>query len=192
MSGETPTRKRLLIQSATALTLAAAFSILVVLPAEWAIDLTGFGKLTGLNRLAGEQPVTLGAEAAQAIVARSEARPYRSDELIIPLAGGGLQGSEIEKKVWMVPGQALVFSWTSDGDVYSDFHGETLPEPQVKVMTYRILDPLDGKPGRADAGGFIAPMEGFHGWYFKNLEMRPVTVRVKLTGFYETRPYPPQ
>ena len=40
-------------------------------------------------------------------------------------------------------------------------------------------------------GSFTAPMAGFHGWFFRNMEGRPVTIRVRLSGFYELRPYPP-
>ena len=48
-------RRRLLGQTAIALAAASAVAVLVVLPAERGIDLTGFGRLTGLVRLAKPQ-----------------------------------------------------------------------------------------------------------------------------------------
>lgn len=61
----------------------------------------------------------------------------------------------------------------------------------MEVMTYRVEDPLDGGAAKAANGSFTAPMAGFHGWFFRNLEARPVKIRVRLAGFYELRPYPP-
>ncbi len=59
-------------------------------------------------------------------------------------------------------------------------------------MTYRVEDPLAGGEAKAANGGFTASMAGFHGWFFRNMEARPVTITVKLAGFYELRPYPPR
>jgi hypothetical protein len=190
---EHPTRRRLLVQTAVALGLASLVTVLVVLPAERGVDPTGFGRLTGLTRLAAPQEARLSATAsAQAGQIHHPApAPFRSDTIEIKLAGGGLPGSETERKVWMEPGQAMVYAWTSDGEVYSDFHGETLPKPKLEVMTYRVSDPLKGDDPTAANGAFTAPMAGFHGWYFRNLDAKPVTITVKLSGFYERRPYPP-
>lgn len=186
-----PSRKRLLAWTAAALAGATAATVLLVLPAEYALDPTGFGRLTGLVRMGASREVEVAAPKGAGAVTIAAAKAWRSDVISIPLAPGGDQGSETERKVWMVPGQAFVYAWTSDGEVYSDFHGETLPSPRIKVMTYQTADPLKGEPGTAMNGSFTAPMEGFHGWYFKNLEARPVTVTVRLAGFYELRPYPP-
>jgi hypothetical protein len=164
---------------------------LVVLPAEYGLDPTGFGGLTGLTRLGASREVAAAPPQGAGQVTTEAARPWRSDTLTIELTTGGQEGSDIERKVWMTPGQTFVYAWTSDGEVYSDFHGETLPSPRIKVMTYRTADPLKGEPATALSGAFTAPMEGFHGWYFRNLEGRPVTVTVRLAGFYELRPYPP-
>ncbi len=73
------------------------------------------------------------ASADAAKVTHSQRVPFREDVLTIKLASGGQGsvGSEIERKVWMEPGQTMVYAWTSDGEVYSDFHGETLPVPKM-------------------------------------------------------------
>ena len=192
---ERPTRQSLLVQTAVALATASIFTVLVVLPAERGVDLTGFGRWAGLTPMAAPQVATLDAKASAdaAKVTHSQPIPFRSDTLTIKLAAGGTGavGSEIERKVWMEPGQTLVYAWTSDGEVYSDFHGETLPVPKMTVMTYRVEDPLAGGAAQAANGGFTASMAGFHGWFFRNMEARPVTITVKLAGFYDLRPYPP-
>jgi hypothetical protein len=187
------TGSRLLFQTAVALVFATAFTVLVALPAERGVDPTGFGKLTGLTRLAKPQTVQLQATArpAAAAAGASSPTPFLSDVIEIKLTGGGAEGSETERKVWMEAGQTLVYAWAADGEVYSDFHGETLPTPKVTVAEYRVTDPDKGADPRAANGALTAPMAGFHGWYFVNLGEKPVTIRVKIAGFYERRPYPP-
>ena len=186
-------RRRLLGQTAIALAAASAAAVLVVLPAERGIDLTGFGRLTGLVRLAKPQTarVEIAPDASAAKVSSTAAGPFLTDTLEIKLAAGGAETSEVERKVRMEAGQTLVYAWTSDGSVYADFHGETLPTPKVSVVSYRVTDPDKGSNPRAASGGLAAPMAGFHGWYFSNLEDRPVTIRVRIAGFYDRRPYPP-
>lgn len=185
---EQPSRRTLLIQTSLALGAAAVIAILVALPAERGIDITGFGKLTGLTRLAAPQrPVAVAPAAGAAVVSHSAATPFRTDELVIKLG----PDDEIERKVWMETSQAVVYSWSADGDVYADFHGETLDRPTPKVAQYRISDPMQGADPKAANGSLTAPMAGFHGWYFLNLQETPVTIRVRLAGFYELRPYPP-
>ncbi|MFC3079845.1 hypothetical protein ACFODL_17220 [Phenylobacterium terrae] len=188
---DAPSRKRLLGWTLAALAGASLVTTFVVLPAEYGVDPTGFGRLTGLTRMGASREVAVAPPKRAGAVTIDAARPWRSDTLTIRLETGGQEGSDTERKVWMVPGQAFVYAWTSDGEVYSDFHGETLPSPRIQVMTYRTTDPLKGEPARGLSGAFTAPMEGFHGWYFRNLEGRPVTVTVRLAGFYELRPYPP-
>ena len=194
MTFEPPSRGNLARNTLIALAAAGVVVVVVILPAERGIDPTGFGRLTGLTAMAAPQEAKLDAKASTqaAAVTRASPIPFRSDVLEIKLtAGGGGPGSEIERKVWMTPGQAFVYAWTADGEVYSDFHGETLPKPKLTVMTYRVEDPLAGGAAKAANGSFTAPMAGFHGWFFRNMEARPVTIRVRLAGFYELRPYPP-
>jgi hypothetical protein len=184
-------KRGLAIQTAVALVLAGVAVVTFVLPAETGTDPTGLGKLMGLTEMAGPQAARMSeADRERAAAVHHPAKgAFRTDEIEIKLAAGGQPGSEVERKVWGEPGQSFVYSWESDGEVYSDFHGETLPKPKLTVMTYRIEDPLAGGAARAASGGFTAPMAGFHGWFFRNMEGRPVTVRVKLAGFYDTRPY---
>lgn len=184
-----PTRQAILRQTAVAAGIAAAALVLVALPAEYGIDPTGFGKLTGLTKLAAPQRAVVDekAVAAAAAVNHNAAAPFRENVLEIKLG----PDEDVERKVWMEKGQTLVYSWTADREVYSDFHGETLPQPKVSVSEYRVTDPLKGADPKTASGALSAPMTGFHGWYFLNLEDKPVIVRVKLAGYYDLRPYVP-
>jgi hypothetical protein len=63
--GELPSSRTLLRSTLLALAVAAALLVTVVLPAEYAIDPTGIGRVLGLTRM-GEIKVSLAREAAAA------------------------------------------------------------------------------------------------------------------------------
>jgi hypothetical protein len=39
--------------------------------------------------------------------------------------------------------------------------------------------------GAKASGALIGPWQGIHGWYWQNKSEAPVTVRLRLAGFYE-------
>ena len=43
-------------------------------------------------------------------------------------------------------------------------------------------------PGAQTSGALIGPWQGIHGWYWQNKSEAPVTVRLRLAGFYELIP----
>jgi hypothetical protein len=156
-----------------------------VLPAEYGFDPTGFGRLTGLTRIAAAEPETVAAvvPTGEGAAARSYGAAFRTDVIDIPLPPDG----ELEYKVQMKPGDTLVYSWEVEGFenpewFYYDFHGETWPRPEgekAKVAEY------EKKVGVKASGSLIAPFEGVHGWYLQNQGGKPVVVHLKLSGFYE-------
>jgi len=143
--------------------------------------------------------LALGAVAAQASedadpspipkappgAARAYEEPYRTDTFDLTLDPSGQDGSEIEYLVRMKAGETLVYSWTAKGApgeaIYSDFHGATGSGAGHQAVSYR-----EGM-GDAAAGSLIAPFDGIHGWLFKNDSDKPVTVSLRLAGFYELR-----
>ena len=177
--------RRLLALTAMAVLGAATVTVLVVMPVEFHRDPTGFGRLTGLDRLAKSPSQAVVTPVVGGQVARSYPAPFRSDAVDIPLAPGDrLEGSEIEWKVRMTKGQSLVYAWSvsglSDpGEFYSDFHGHSPPKPELQVATYRQA------MGASDNGSLTAPFDGVHGWYLQNQSAGPVVVHLKLSGFYE-------
>jgi hypothetical protein len=196
---EPPSRKTLLLITSGGFLAAAVIAVLFVLPAEMHVDPTGFGHITGLDRLAGPKTVKLeqaksvagaGAVPAAALVHYYPA-PYRSDVFDIPLASSETDNvhSELEYKVRMKAGDSLVYSWTVTGitnpeEFYSDFHGETPAQGSTpaKVVEYRQ------STGLSNHGALTAPIPGVHGWYLQNQAVGPAVVHLKLSGFYELVP----
>jgi hypothetical protein len=176
-----------------ALTVASAIVVLFVLPAEFHRDPTGFGKLTGIDQLAGPEIVNVADLPAEAgTAARYYDAAFRSDTIEIALQPEDKGMNDLEYKVKMKPGGTLTYSWTVSGDedhpdwFYFDFHGESRPIPagqtQPTVVEYRQAT------GISSSGALVAPFEGIHGWYLQNQSDKPVVVHLKLAGFYELVP----
>ena len=88
------------------------------------------------------------------------------------------QGTEI--KASMRKGEQFVYSWVSTGGkVDFDMHGER-PNAGEEFTSYW----LDKQLGAAQ-GSFTAPFDGSHGWYWSNPGDKPVTIKVKVSGFHE-------
>jgi len=108
-------------------------------------------------------------------VAKSEV-PLRSDELSLTLKPG--EGGEI--KSTMRKGEQFVFNWVVEGGAVNvDMHGGQPNAGEVFTSYWK------GKQLAKDQGSFVAPFDGTHGWYWRNRGDKPVTVHVKVSGFYE-------
>jgi len=185
-----PSKKRLALITGGAFLAAAALVVGVVLPAEFHVDPTGFGRATGLYRLGEPQPKVETVEAGTTSVARYYDMPYRSDVVEIELAEGGhpRRYDELEYKVRMKAGGSIVYSWSvpieNPEEFYYDFHGETPAqgETPAKVVEYKQ------STGTSSNGVLIAPIDGVHGWYLQNQSATPVKVTLHLSGFYELVP----
>ena len=182
-----PSRKALLWQVSGAAVVAAAVAVLFVLPAERGVDLTGFGRATGLTKLAAPPPpqeVKVQAPKAGVPLHHSYGTAFRTDEIDIPLGSGDGPNGELEWKVKMKPGATLVYSWSVSGitnpeEFYYDLHSQSLPTPKVQVVSHEARTGLSGH------GALVAPFEGIHGWYLQNQSAGPAVVHIKLAGFYE-------
>ena len=181
-----PSRKTLLAVIGGGVIAASAILVGAVLPAEYRIDPLGIGAATGLLQMSGprEVEVTLQASEGASAIARVYPAALRTDTVEIRLAAAGDpdQPSDLEWKVRMHEGGTLVYTWTADApadEFYSDFHGESAPAPDVRVVTYKK------GVGTGFHGSMVAPFDGIHGWYLQNQSEHPVTVRLTLSGFYE-------
>ena len=191
-----PSRKALAQITAVALVGATLVFVGVVGPAEFHYDPTGFGKLTGLDRLgaagAPAEVVAAPAPKGDTAQARYYDAAYRTDTVDIPLAAAGdpERKDELEYKVRMKVGDSMVYSWTAPGvanpeEFYFDFHGETPAgptNPKATVVEYKQAT------GTRSNGVLIAPIEGVHGWYLQNQSEKPVVVKLKVSGFYALVP----
>jgi hypothetical protein len=174
--------------------------VLVVLPAEYGVDPTGFGELTGLNDLA-EQPyetveivdIIGGNEVIREVeiplfgeptplpnpsVFQDQAEPAQSVTMTVELA----PFEQTEIKAVLDEGKVIVYSWeVADGKkTYFDFHGHD--ESFGPDFFVRYKEEQEGL--NKSSGSLTAPFYGEHGWLFFNINEEPITVTVSITGYY--------
>lgn len=185
---ELPSTGRLLRSTAIAAAVAAALLVTVVLPAEYAIDPTGMGRLTGLTQM-GEVKLALAAEAAApavtapiAVAAAPEApAPTATTEATAPTAGkveevtitlAPNQGAEF--KAEMRKDATIDFRWSTDGPKLNfDTHGDGRG---IKYHGY-------AKGSEASSEGQLtAAFDGAHGWFWRNRAGRTVTLTLRVSG----------
>lgn len=176
----------LLLQLAATFVAASVVTVLFVLPAEYRIDPTGFGRLIGLDRLQQTPEVIVETRAAPVEIARSYGAPFRSDTVRIRLGGLEDNYGQMEYKISMQPGETMVYSWTASHALDYEFHGHTLEtehDPTINVMNY------EAGTAASVNGAFTAPLDGIHGWYFLNRDVdTPVDIEIELSGYYRLEP----
>ncbi len=173
-----PTVAQLKGASALAVLGAAVILVSVVLPVEYGTDPTGFGGVVGLTRAGAAGG---GAVARERPVQR-KAGPFRTDEIAVTL--GPRRGVEI--KAGMRQGDEFVFTWTTDGPVDVDMHGDKVNAKKDEFTSYwKDIGATSGH------GSFQAPFNGRHGWYWKNIGNDPVTVTLRISGYYDEIGRPP-
>ncbi|MEK6975810.1 MAG: hypothetical protein AABY18_05660 [Candidatus Thermoplasmatota archaeon] len=154
-----------------------AFGVLLlfVLPAEYGIDPTKFGQMTGISKLAGDGgEIDLGGRLGT--VSRVEPAAPRNDTMTIELPAG----EDNEFKLHLLVNQSLLYTWTATGPVNFDFHGD--PDRPTRPGEFSSYDEAQGT-GRS--GSFQAPFDGRHGWYFQNVGDVPVTITLQTWGYYD-------
>ena len=180
--------------TAAALAVAAILLVAVVLPAEYGIDPTSFGRMTGLDRLgssAAPPPADDGAEApvdelaelmaGNTVAAEPGAHKAHSATFVVEETVILLESlEEVEVKSRMVPGDTMLYSWEATGSVYVDTHGEPHDYPDTPAVRYAEQDGIT-----SDSGRITAPVAGLHGWYWLNTNEGPITITLKTSGYYE-------
>ncbi len=187
-------------------------TVLFIMPAEYGVDLTGLGTKLGLTDLeqtddhaAPSDAVQNGGSAGKLIAgafpsapaeadfdyfdpevmgdpfSRSHPSPFRTDTIEVPLD----ELEHVEVKANMKRGDALVYSWKLvEGDtVYTDFHADPLHTDQYP-MDYWVR--YAESENASASGSIVAPFDGNHGWYWMNIEERPVKLVLEVRGFYES------
>ena len=181
-------RNKLIAATAGALAAAALIVFGALLPAQLNVDPIGLGKLTGIIRLWAPGQKSINPNAGTFKRMREYPTAPRTDVIEIPL-NDPRTGFELEYKVHMQKDATLIYEWQAIGakktsDVYYDFHGHTTPQPgtEMVVATYKQAD------GLKQQGSLTAPFDGIQGWFFSSGVEQPITIRVKLTGFYDLIP----
>jgi hypothetical protein len=190
-----PPAQRILVSIAAAIGGALLLLVLFVLPAEYGVDPTGLGARIGLTAMQ-ETGRTL---QIQDVIGGNAS--YR--EVKIPDAGKPTPlpnpavaqlkavdapaktmtvrldvDEQTEIKTVLDAAQVVLYSWQADGDVYTDFHGH---EPGAGDAFVRYEERQSGREGR---GSLVAPFKGEHGWYWLNISGKPVTITLKVSGYY--------
>ncbi len=162
-----------------------------ILPAEYNVDPLGLGQFSGISRLWAPEQTTWKAKAGVE-PAHTAAGAIGQASFEIPLGASDWPEAALEYKFAMKPGQTLIYSWRVEAapggaepkPIEFDFHGHTL-SPKGEAMTVAEYKKASGV---SDTGSLTAPFEGIHGWYFKNTNPDPVTVKLDVTGFFDLIP----
>ena len=184
-----PTNGQLLRATGFAIVAASVLLVTVILPAEYAIDPTGAGRVLGFTEM-GEVKEQLAQEAAAdaAFTRTAAAQPTseitaadteqpaddsRSDVTTITLAPG--EAAEI--KAVMAGGTSLEYDWSvAGGHVNFDTHAD------APGISYHGYD--KGTESTGETGTLVAAFDGSHGWFWRNRSGGTVTVTLKTKGAY--------
>jgi hypothetical protein len=176
-SATPPSTRALVRATLAALVVAAIVLVTTVLPAEYGLDPLGTGRALGLNNLFAAEDVA----PAPATIVPTDAGPlhvqlneYRADARTFTI--GPREGMEF--KYVLDKGATMVYAWKADAFVDFDFHTEPEGLPPEASESF--------EKGQASQkrGGYTAPYDGIHGWYWENPTDRDVTVSLTSTVFY--------
>lgn len=198
-----PTSRQLLRSTVIALAVALLLLVTVVIPAEYAVDPTGVGRLLGLTQMGEVKQAIADENAAPVVLSSSAGAPaaavapaasvaalapspastetspssaVRQDEISITLQPG--QGAEV--KLEMKKGTQVKYLWTANGGkVNYDTHGDPYGAPRDFYHGYG-----KGKQTPQDEGVLTAAFDGKHGWFWRNRGEQPVTVTLRVSGDY--------
>lgn len=191
-----PQTRRLLRSIGLAIIGAIAILVLIVLPAEYGIDPTGVGRalgLTALNEptrkleikdvLGGNEnyrEVVIPDPGAPTLLPNPAVAQIKAAEAQTRTVTVTLQpGQETEVKAVLDAAQVMLYSWRAEGgEVYTDFHGH---EPGAGREFVRYEEQQSGTHG---AGSLVAPFTGEHGWFWLSLAEEPVTITLKISGYF--------
>jgi len=188
---ELPTTAQLLRSTLIALVAALIILATIVLPAEYAIDPTGAGRLLGLTEM-GEIKNSLAQEAEEdrkkhggqdqqsnafdklleMTIPSAHAQETWKDEVIFTLP----PRKAFEVKFPLSKGETVEYQWVAEGGrINFDLHAHG----GRKSHTYE-----KGRGKTSGNGSFTAPFDGEHGWFWRNRDKTDVTVRLQVRGDY--------
>ncbi|MGR8938472.1 transmembrane anchor protein [Acinetobacter baumannii] len=193
---ELPSSKKLIKSIAIAAVSAVIVLVTCVMPAEYAIDPTGMGKVLGLTKM-GEIKQSLteesenGINAAQAVnsveqisVETSTQTATDNAQMIMPAINKESisielkPGQATEVKLTMPQSASVNFDWKAvGGGLNYDTHGDPVNAPKGFYHGYG-----KGKNETTQQGVLKAAFDGKHGWFWRNRTENPVTVTLLVEG----------
>jgi hypothetical protein len=209
---ELPSTRALLRSTVIAVCTAAVLLVAVVLPAEYAVDPTGIGRLLGLTRmgeikmaLAEEAAIaeaaeaTLAEEAAEAALAAGEGRTEGSAPATTGDGAAAERDGEVDSairtdsiSITLSPGEGAEIKLAIADGVGVDYRW-SVEGGVVNHDTHG--DPVDAPAGfyhgysrgtamPSDEGVLVAAFDGTHGWFWRNRGTADVTVTLVVRGPY--------
>ena len=178
-----PSGRKLAMTTAVAMAVAAIILVTFVLPAEYGLDPLGTGEALGLTPLAGINPIIPDDEtpaAGSKLVPTQQGpvghypAPYKTDATKFVLG----PYEYVEYKYRLEKDAAMLYSWSADGGLLHDLHGDRDGAPA------NASESFDKEPRRHASGTFTAPFTGIHGWYWENPGGETITVSLASAGFY--------
>lgn len=184
---ELPSSSQLLKSTIIAAITALVLLVTVILPAEYAIDPTGAGRVLGLTEM-GEIKQELHEEAEQDALnhgslldsilglfitqAHAQSADAWTDEATFTLQPGDTH----ELKLTMNEGDVAEFKMTVEGGrVNFDLHAHGAG----KSVTYD-----KGRGSKGEEGELKAAFDGDHGWFWRNRDKTALTVTLQVRGTY--------
>ena len=141
-------------------------TFLFVLPAEFNRDPTGLGALMGIKGMSAFDG------AGGSVLTERPRAPYR-DSVAFELA----PFESVEYKYELDAGQTLVFGWQTQSPIEFDLHAEEHDKPPEESVTF------SAGQSDAQAGTYVAPFAGRHGWFFENRGSEVVVVGLQTSSF---------
>ncbi|MGY3571208.1 transmembrane anchor protein [Vibrio paucivorans] len=203
---ELPTTKQLLRSTFIALSAAIALLITVILPAEYAVDPTGVGRILGLTEMgeikaqlaqeaeedearemasvttkpsaqASERDVSAAANGTKTQVEAAESTPQPDESVWKDRKLIALDpGQGAEVKLVMEKGQVAQFEWVAKG---GPVNHDTHGDGSGQSISYE-----KGRGVPNGEGELVAAFDGSHGWFFRNRNKNKVMVILKTSGEY--------
>lgn len=212
-ASELPSSRTLLKSALIAAGVAVLLLVTVVMPAEYGVDPTGFGRVTGLQRM-GEIKMSLAREAAEAEAAEQAATadsktteaggPEPATTAALPAtsitAAAAVAGTPAapadtshETRVTLAPGEAAEIKLAMRKGARVRYAWATdRGVVNVDMHADRAAAPAikyhgyrKGQGKASDEGELVAAFEGMHGWYWRNRGSEAVTITLRTQGDYQ-------
>lgn len=172
-----PTKRAIVTGTIVAIAGAALLTVFAILPAEYGIDPTGFGKATRLTEIANPENKYLarGLKRTGVFTPSDTApapEPGVKDHWTFEL--GPFEG--IELKYVLDEGKPMTFFWSATGPLDYDMHAHPFDGGTELTESYSIA--------KADrlGGRYVAAFTGIHGWYWQNRTFERVTLTLDASG----------
>ena len=193
---ELPSSKKLIKSTAIAAVSVVVVLVTCVMPAEYAIDLTGMGTVLGLTKI-GEIKQSLAQESENGINAEQTVNSVEqisvetstqtatdNAQMIMPAINKESisielkPGQATEVKLTMPQSASVNFDWKAvGGGLNYDTHGDPVNAPKGFYHGYG-----KGKNETTQQGVLKAAFDGKHGWFWRNRTENPVTVTLLVEG----------